>query len=45
MASLELVALARSLIDIDSTSGREGNASRWVASWLRSEATTSSSSR
>jgi acetylornithine deacetylase len=36
MDSVALVALARSLIDIDSTSGREHDASRWLASWLES---------
>jgi len=35
MDSLELVALARSLIDIDSTSGRETNACRWLSAWLQ----------
>jgi acetylornithine deacetylase len=35
MDSLELVQLARTLIDIDSTSGRETEASAWVARWLR----------
>ena len=34
MASLGVLELARSLVDIDSTSGREGDASRWVSSWL-----------
>jgi acetylornithine deacetylase len=32
---LGLVALARSLIDIDSTTGREGDAGRWLAAYLR----------
>ena len=35
MDSVELVRLARTLIDIDSTSGREAEASSWVARWLR----------
>ena len=35
MDSVELVALARSLIDIDSTSGREAEACRWLSGWLR----------
>ena len=35
MDSVELVALARSLIDIDSTSGRETEACRWLSAWLR----------
>ena len=35
MDSLELVALTRSLIDIDSTSGKEAEASNLVADWLR----------
>ena len=34
MDSVALVRLARSLIDIDSTTGREGEASRWVSRWL-----------
>ena len=34
MDSIALVDLARSLIDIDSTSGREHDAARWLASWL-----------
>ena len=34
MDSVELVRLARMLIDIDSTSGREAEASSWVARWL-----------
>ena len=34
MDSVELVRLARTLIDIDSTSGREAEASSWVARWL-----------
>ena len=35
MDSVELVALARSLIDIDSTSGHEAEACRWLSGWLR----------
>ena len=35
MDSLELVAFARALIDIDSTTGREGDASEWLAARLR----------
>ena len=35
MDPVELVQLARTLIDIDSTSGREAAASVWVARWLR----------
>ena len=31
----DVVDLARSLIDIDSTTGREGPVSRWLAGWLR----------
>ena len=34
MDPVELVTLARSLIDIDSTTGREGDACHWVSSWL-----------
>jgi acetylornithine deacetylase len=33
---VDLVWLARSLVDIDSTTGREGEAARWVADYLRS---------
>ena len=32
---IDPVALARSLIDIDSTTGREGEACRWLAAFLR----------
>ena len=32
----DLVPLARALIDIDSTTGREAEASAWLARWLRS---------
>ena len=35
MAAMSLVDLARGLIDIDSTTGREGEACRWLASHLR----------
>ena len=35
MAALSLVALARTLIDIDSTTGREAEACRWLAEYLR----------
>ena len=31
----DVVELARSLIDIDSTTGREGPVARWLAGWLR----------
>ncbi len=34
MDQVELVTLARSLIDIVSTTGREGDACHWVSSWL-----------
>lgn len=34
MDPLELVQLARALIDIESTSGYESVASRWISSWL-----------
>ena len=34
MDPVGLVQLARTLIDIDSTSGREAAASRWIAGWL-----------
>jgi len=36
MASMTTLDLARSLIDIDSTTGREGEACRWLADHLRS---------
>jgi acetylornithine deacetylase len=32
---VDVVALARQLIDIDSTTGREGDVCRWMAAWLR----------
>jgi acetylornithine deacetylase len=32
---LGLIALARALIDIDSTTGREGDCGRWLAAYLR----------
>jgi acetylornithine deacetylase len=32
---LGLVALARTLVDIDSTTGREGDCGRWLAAYLR----------
>ena len=35
MAAVDLVRVARTLIDIDSTTGREGDAAGWVARWLR----------
>jgi acetylornithine deacetylase len=34
MDSIDLVGLARNLIDIESTSGREHKASTWLAAWL-----------
>jgi acetylornithine deacetylase len=37
MDSLDPVAFARELIDIDSTTGREGEAGQWLASRLRRE--------
>jgi len=33
--SVDIVALTRSLVDIDSTTGREGAAGRWLADYLR----------
>ncbi|HKB09244.1 MAG TPA: M20/M25/M40 family metallo-hydrolase [Vicinamibacterales bacterium] len=33
--STDIVALTRSLVDIDSTTGREGAAARWLADYLR----------
>lgn len=35
MDPVDLVALTRSLVDIDSTTGREGEAGRWLADYLR----------
>ena len=35
MDSVELTGLARSLVDIDSTSGHEHDAATWLAAWLR----------
>lgn len=35
MDPIELVQLARTLIDIDSTTGQEAEACRWLAQWLR----------
>jgi len=35
MADVDVVSLARSLVDIDSTTGREGDAGRWLADYLR----------
>jgi acetylornithine deacetylase len=34
-AGVDLVALTRALVDIDSTTGREGDAARWLAAFLR----------
>ena len=34
---MDPVALARALVDIDSTTGREGDAGRWLAGFLRAE--------
>ena len=35
MTPTDLVAVARALIDIDSTTGREGEAGRWLSGYLR----------
>ena len=35
VTAFDVVGLARALIDIDSTTGREGAVSRWLAGWLR----------
>ena len=35
MDPVDLVALTRSLVDIDSTTGREGDVGRWLADYLR----------
>jgi acetylornithine deacetylase/succinyl-diaminopimelate desuccinylase-like protein len=34
-AGVDLIELTRSLVDIDSTTGREGEAGRWLAAYLR----------
>jgi acetylornithine deacetylase len=34
-AAVDAIALARSLVDIDSTTGREGEAGRWLSSYLK----------
>jgi acetylornithine deacetylase len=34
--AVDVVALTRALVDIDSTTGREGEAGRWLADYLRS---------
>jgi len=34
-AAVDIVALTRALVDIDSTTGREGAAGRWLADYLR----------
>ena len=35
MAPVDIVSLTRSLVDIDSTTGREGECGRWLADYLR----------
>ena len=35
MDPLDLIPLARTLVDIDSTTGREGDCGRWLATYLR----------
>ena len=35
MADIDVAALTRALVDIDSTTGREGDVGRWVAEYLR----------
>jgi acetylornithine deacetylase len=39
-AQLDLVGLTRALVDIDSTTGREGEAGRWLADFLRARSFT-----
>src|SRR4051812_24411901 len=34
--AVDLIALTRSLVDIDSTTGREADVCRWLSSYLRS---------
>ena len=36
-AGVDIVALTRALVDIDSTTGNEGRACRWLADYLRTE--------
>jgi acetylornithine deacetylase len=36
-AGVDIVALTRALVDIDSTTGKEGAACRWLADYLRAE--------
>ena len=38
MTPVELESLTRSLVDIDSTTGREGEVCHWMAGWLRARA-------
>ena len=35
MASIDVATLTRSLVDIDSTTGREHDAGRWLVTFLR----------
>ena len=35
MDPVNLLDLARALVDIDSTTGREGEAARWLSNYLR----------
>ena len=35
MDPVDIVALTRSLVDIDSTTGREADCGRWLANYLR----------
>jgi acetylornithine deacetylase len=35
VGAVDIVALTRALVDIDSTTGREGDAGRWLADYLR----------
>jgi acetylornithine deacetylase len=35
VSAVDVVSLTRSLVDIDSTTGREGDAGRWLAGYLR----------
>jgi acetylornithine deacetylase len=35
VTTVDIVALTRALVDIDSTTGREGDAGRWLADYLR----------
>ena len=35
MSNIDVVELTQALVDIESTSGNEGQVARWLAGWLR----------